>query len=119
MARRSSGSAAFTLPRVPTGMKAGVWTLPWPVLRIPHRARLEGSRRVTSKNTVSPPRSMQEHGVAVAVEAVAAPDGLPVGRQNPRSPGEGGDEQEKGRARQMEIGDQSIHAAEAVARQNV
>ena len=34
----SSGERALTEPVVPTGMKTGVFTLPWGVVRVPVRA---------------------------------------------------------------------------------
>ncbi len=56
-----------------------------------------------------------EHRIAEAVEAVALGDGLLVGLECEFGAGEGADEHEKGRAGQVEIGDEDIDEAERVA----
>lgn len=38
--RNSSGETLFTLACVPTGMKIGVWMVPWGVEMVPARAQL-------------------------------------------------------------------------------
>src|SRR6188768_2853285 len=46
---RSRCSVAFTLPCVPTGMKAGVSTVPCGVVSVPRRAAPSAARRLNSK----------------------------------------------------------------------
>ena len=45
----SRGDIAFTVPRVPTGMKTGVRMDPWAVSRTPSRAWDTSERRSTVK----------------------------------------------------------------------
>ena len=45
-------------------------------------------------------------------------DGLSVGTEHPLPPGEGGDEHQEGRARQVEVGQQGIDATKSMARTN-
>ncbi len=59
--------------------------------------------------------ALQQAGVAVGVEAVALGDGVGIGRLHPLEPGEGADQHEQGRARQVEVGQQQVGAAEPVA----
>ena len=59
---------------------------------------------------------MEKAGVAVGIEAVAARDGVAVGALHARGAGEGRDEDEKARARQVEVREQKVRRAEAVAR---
>jgi hypothetical protein len=59
-----------------------------------------------------------EHGVAVAVETIAGSDGLAIGRKHLLAPGEGRDQHEQGRFRQVEVGDEIGHHAELVAGQD-
>src|SRR5690242_6496533 len=40
--RNSSGETLFTLAWVPTGIKMGVWMVPWGVWMVPARAQLAG-----------------------------------------------------------------------------
>jgi hypothetical protein len=55
-ARRSSGSSAFTVAFVPTGMNWGVSTTPWVSVSRPARARVEPSAGggVTTSNCAAP-----------------------------------------------------------------
>lgn len=59
---------------------------------------------------------MDEHGVAVAVEAVAGADSRRVGGANLVDPGEGGDQEEKGRLWKVEVGDECVYGQESMAR---
>jgi hypothetical protein len=45
-----SGVTPLTVPRVPTGMKTGVTTVPWVVVKVDRRAAVPRSRAVTSKS---------------------------------------------------------------------
>ncbi len=51
-ARRSSGVSPVTDARVPTGMNAGVSTVPREVVSVPRRARVPGSRAPVRKAKV-------------------------------------------------------------------
>ena len=57
-----------------------------------------------------------EHGVAVAVEAVSLGDGMRIGAQDVLSAGERAHEHEQRRAREMEIRHQAINDLEVIAR---
>ena len=54
------------------------------------------------------------HAIAVAVKTVAGFDGVLVGAQDEFAAGEGADEDEQRRLRQMEIGDELIDDAKRV-----
>src|ERR1044071_8507609 len=56
-----------------------------------------------------------QHTVAVAVEAVARADGVAVGGEHEVAAGEGGDEDEERGAREVEVREDRVHGAEAVA----
>src|SRR6476659_6163470 len=66
--RRSSGSSAFTVAFVPTGMNWGVSTTPWVSVRRPARAHVEPSAGggVTTSNCAAPvisaPVQQRDHG---------------------------------------------------------
>ena len=118
ISRRSAGVRLLTTPSVPTGMNAGVSTTPCAVWSRPRRA---SPSRATSSNDGTRSRhaltpSAIEHGVAVAVEAVAGGDGVGVGREHPLAAGEGRDQQEQRRARQVEVREERVDRAELVAR---
>src|SRR5262245_38099712 len=55
-----------------------------------------------------------KHRVAEAVKAVAFPYRLVIGVQHELAPGEGTDEYQQRRTRQVEIGEHHVHGAEAV-----
>ena len=67
-----------------------------------------------------PPRSCarEQHRVAVAVEAVALGDRVCVGETNVVVPSEGRDEHQQCRFRHVEVGQESVDDAEAVARRD-
>src|SRR5262245_41880466 len=67
--RRSSGSSAFTVAFVPTGMNWGVSTAPWVSVSRPRRARVEpsggGATRTSNDEaarTMSAPFQERDHG---------------------------------------------------------
>ena len=62
--------------------------------------------------------SNQQARIAVGVESIMLGNGMRVGRLHLLETAERGDEHEQGRARQMEIGQQHIDGAEAVARRD-
>src|SRR4051812_41315387 len=61
---------------------------------------------------------LDEHAIAVREEAVALADGVLVGGEDAVASGEGGDEHEERRLRQVEVGEQRAHDAEVEARVN-
>src|SRR3990167_3932951 len=107
-ARRSSGERLFTAPRVPTGMNTGVSTAPWGVTRRPQRAAPSVARSLNN-----------ERGVAVGVEAVARADRVSVRLHDQLPPRERADQHEERRARQVEVGQEDVHRAEAEAGRDV
>src|SRR5229473_6845372 len=192
VAATSSGRIAFTVAAVPTGMKAGVSTIPCAVCIRPRRAAPSRARRVKEKSLIcaaraplplraqpgrplygrpregsiaersnglwegrakregegadcvrrkTPPHPdplpqgergraawvvraahdssrslrMEQASVTVAEEAISGRDGVRVGRLHALQAGEGGDQHEERRARQVEIGQQQIDGAEAIA----
>src|SRR2546427_3426926 len=125
-ARRSSGARLLTAPRVPTGMKTGVSTTPWAVVRRPQRAA--PSLATTSKRICLRPPSVapasrtslyQQTRVAVRVEAIARADRVRVRFQDQLTARKRCHEHEERRARQVEIRQQRVHDAEAIARRDV
>src|SRR5688572_3591020 len=58
--------------------------------------------------------SEDEHGVAVAVEAVAERDRFGIRAEHPLAPREGGDEEQERRPGQVEVGDQAVEDRESV-----
>src|SRR6185437_1008648 len=61
---------------------------------------------------------MKQAGIAIAEEAVVRGDGVGVSRSHAVEPSESGDQHEERRARQMEVGEQDIDRAEAIARRD-
>ena len=61
---------------------------------------------------------MQQHGIAVGKEPVLLVNRMPIGRENSVLAGEGRNQHQQGAFRKMEIGNQSIDAADPVARKN-
>src|SRR6185437_14141874 len=135
VAATSSGRIAFTVAAVPTGMNAGVSTTPCAVAIRPRRAAPSRASRVKEKSLISslPQRErgrsagivryelssrllwVKQARIAVGKKAIALRDGVGVGGLHALQPGEGGDEHEQGRARQVEVGQQQIDGAETVA----
>lgn len=62
-----------------------------------------------------PCESLDEHRVAIAVEAVAGANGLGVGRAYLRGAGEGRNQEEQGRLRKVEVGHQGVYRDKRVA----
>src|SRR5262249_55540812 len=60
-------------------------------------------------------QSNEQHGIAIAVETVAAPHRLGIGAKDAFAPKEGADEHEQGRARQMEVREEGVDSAKAMA----
>src|SRR2546425_1143 len=125
-ARRSSGARLLTAPRVPTGMNTGVSTTPWLVVRRPQRAA--PSLATTSKRIcLTPPGAapgsrtplQQETRVAVGVEAIARANRVRVRLQDQLPARERRDEHEERGARQVEVRQERVHDAEAVARRDI
>src|SRR6266540_5743104 len=107
-------------------MNAGVRTTPCAVEISPRRAlpsvlctRNEKAvmpmiSRPTRKAVLSARAAEQQAGVAIRIEPVARLYRVGVGATHGVEPGEGGDQHEQGRARQMEIGHQRVNGAERV-----
>src|SRR5712672_625646 len=112
MAERSSGAIAFTEPAVPTGMNCGVSTVPWGSASLP---RLAWPSRWVTENT---PALYDQHRVAVAEETVALAHRLPVGGEDSIETRERGHQHEERRAGQVEVGEEPVHGAKAVARRD-
>ena len=88
-------------------MKMGVGTSPC--------ARRERAGARLAVGAVEAEAHREQHRVAVAVEAVAAGDGVVVGGEDALLAGEGGDEHDQRRARQVEVGEHDVDGAEGVA----
>ena len=108
-ARRSSGLRLLTVPCVPTGMKAGVSTAPCA------RGEPAAAGRAVGGEELEAEALTDQAGVAVRVEPVAGRQRVAVGGQDQLAPGEGGDEDQQRGARQVEVGQQRVDDAEAVA----
>src|SRR5881628_157286 len=119
-ASRSSGVSALTVACVPTGMKTGVSTTPWAVVRRPRRAAPSVASRWNVMGSITGEAwrgvSYDQHGVAVRVEAVAGCDGVVVRAQQGLAAGEGGGQEQQRRARQVKVRQQRVDHAEPVAR---
>src|SRR4030095_17050681 len=92
-------------------MKAGVSIAPCQVVMRPSRARPS----TFSSSKPKPPISGYEHRVAVRVEAIARLDRVAVRAQDDLPPGERRHQDEQARAREMEVGDERVHAPEPLA----
>src|SRR5581483_7346156 len=110
-----SGSIAFTVPAVPTGMKAGVLTTPCAVCNCPRRALPSVARMSNALLTEIAPlgvnaslEALQQTGIAIGEEAIVLGDGMGIGGAHALGAGEGADQHEQRRFRQMEIGQQQI-----------
>ena len=68
---------ALTVAAVPTGMKAGVSTVPKAVVRRPRRAAPSRRQQVEADHGVR--SAVEQAGVAIAEEAKALGDGVGVG----------------------------------------
>ena len=62
--------------------------------------------------------SFKKHGVAVAEEAIVVRYGMSIGGANSIAAGEGRDEHQQGRLRQVKVGDQPVDDAEPVSRRD-
>src|SRR5437764_7727002 len=121
-ARRSSGLRLFTAARVPTGMKAGVSTTPCAVTRRPRRAApsLATTSNASALTTgATGAGSYDQRRVAIGVEPVAGRERMTVGAQDRLAAGEGGHQHQQRGARQVEIRQQRVDDAEAMARPDV
>ena len=127
------GYIAFTVPAVPTGMKAGVRTTPRGMRISPVRAEPVGLGDGEGDDSLSEPPIA--HAVRFALDSPFARGRREAaGRRRRRSrsgspprsharrppacasrPAEGADQHEQRRARQMEVGHQHVDGAEAVA----
>ena len=114
---RSAGVIPLTVPCVPTGMKAGVCTRPCGVRISPRRAAPSVLASVEGKGAVMA-RRIQQTGIAIGIEAIAARDRVRIGALHRLQPDEGRHQHEQGRARQVEIGQHQVDRAEAVARRD-
>src|ERR1700746_3960000 len=81
VARTASGSRPLTVACVPTGMKAGVATVPWGVMISPRRAAPSVAIRRNWKAGIGTLvlRTEQQAGVPVGIEAIACRDGMRIG----------------------------------------
>src|SRR5882762_2704816 len=118
-----SGSIAFTVAAVPTGMNAGVSTAPRSRRRMPERAapllatisKANSLMRCPSAQLSGSRRPEQETGVAIGIEAVALGNGFRVSRLHGFDAAKRADEHEEGRARQVEIRQKNVDRLEAIA----
>src|SRR5207249_156468 len=84
-------------------------------LRVAWSSVLAGRRRPWPAPG-TPTASYDQAGIAVGVEAVARIDGVPVGLRDQRAPGEGRDEHEERRAREVKVRHEGVDDLEGVAR---
>src|SRR3977135_3380006 len=118
-----SGSIAFTVAAVPTGMNAGVSTAPRSRRRMPERAapllatisKANSLMRCPSAQLSGSCRPEQETGVAIGIKPVTRGDGFGVGGLHGFAAAKRAYEHEQRRARQMEIGEENVDRLEAVA----
>src|SRR5215831_17797151 len=116
---------AFTVPPVPTGMKAGVRTVPRGMTISPRRAMPSVASRRNPKlsgiiflvaakaSSMLISSSKEQARIAIGVEAITFLDRVSIGRAHRFQPRKSGDEHEQRRARQMEIGHQRVGDPEA------
>src|SRR5262245_47822823 len=105
-------------------MKAGVSISPWAVRRRPRRAPPSAFNRSKPNDAMRSGRrevrvasvSDDEHGIAVRIEAVSRADGMTIGGQQTLPAAQGRHQEEQGRAREMEVGDQRVDRLERVSR---
>src|SRR5574340_1384976 len=109
MSRSSAGDIAFTVPYVPTGMKAGVCTAPCASVNWPHRAAPEVAFK---SNCMLVP--LDKHGIAITEKPVFFFHRMAVRRQHLLHPAEGAHQHQQRGSGQMEIGQQHIHRPKAV-----
>src|SRR5690349_11746197 len=112
IARRSSGSSAFTVASVPTAMNAGECTTPCGVANRAARAAPLVVSRVKSNGFISCSQDVDSddgHRVAVRIEAIAFGDRLTICAHGELVAQEGGDEHDESGAGQVEVGDQRVH----------
>ena len=86
---------------------------PCAVCSTPARAAPSVACMRSRRNVTAP---FQQAGIAVGIEAIARLDRVRIGRAHPLGAGEGADQHEQRRARQVEVGQQQIDRAEPVAR---
>ena len=113
VARTASAVIAFTVPAVPTGMKAGVGTSPCAVCSTPARAAPSvAAMRWENAVTALVPTGRRRH----RSRSDSPPRSRAHRRAHPLGAGKGADQHEQRRTRQMEVGQQQIDRAEPVAR---
>src|SRR5688572_7751742 len=98
---------ALTVPPVPTGMKAGVRTLPRGIDTSPRLALPSVASILNPKMSVMIDPEKQAR-IPIGVEPVVVPDGVGIGGAHALQPGEGRNQHEQRRARQMEVGHQRV-----------
>src|ERR1700720_4661718 len=114
-ARTSAGRMPLTVAWVPTGMNAGVRTMPCGVASSPQRAAPSVAMR--RKKLLSDMRGPeQQTRITVGIEAIVRSDRVGVDALHGVEPGESCDQHEQGRARQVEVGHQDVDRTETVAR---
>ena len=101
---------------VPTGMKAGVRTVPWAVAISPVRAAPSVASGETESGHLRAPE--QQAGIAIGIEPVAGFDRMRIGALHQVETAKRRDQHEQCRARQMEIGQQRVDGTEPIARRN-
>src|SRR6185369_3246888 len=134
----SWSEASRTLTRTPGSATAPFWveTVPWtvpgtggpawaPILtgvsRKPTATRARAGKNLLmatsndrrSKQLIGRP-SHHQHGIAVAVEPVAAAHGFPIGAQNAFPAGKSRHQHQQRRLRKVKVRDQAVHQAEPV-----
>src|ERR1700722_740685 len=126
VARTASAVIAFTVPAVPTGMKAGVSTAPCAVCITPARAAPSMATMRWENIGNARPRGVggrsvitfQQTRIAIGIEAISRFDRVRIGPMHSLNAGKSAHQHEQRRARQMEIGQQQIDGAQSVAWQN-
>src|SRR5712692_2150732 len=127
-ARTSSGRIALTAAWVPTGMNAGVRTVPCAVLISPSRARpsvlcswneklgiLKSATALGGCRDILP-AAEQQAGIAVGIEPISGVDRVGIGALHDLEAGKRRDQHEQGRARQVEICHQRVDGAKPIPR---
>src|SRR5450631_2104183 len=111
MASRSSGVIALTVPYVPTGMNAGVSTVPRPNSSRPRRA---APSRANKSNRMG--IRQQKHRVTVAEKSIPRLHRVGIGSQQGVAADKGRAQHEEGRLGQMKISHHGIHGSKRVSR---
>src|SRR5690242_18256155 len=119
MRRPAAMSLCWPSPQ-PSPRGRGSWTFP-------HAARIKPSANAvptgpplprSGKRGLEEGALQQQHGVAEAVETILPRNGLLIGPRDQLTPGEGADQRQQRRARQVKVRNHHIYHAELVARRD-